>query len=294
MTGFAQALVSGLSTGGIYALVAVGIVLIFRVSGVLTLAQGDFLAVAGFIEYALLTLHIPLVVCCILSVVAMTALGLAMERLVIRPVRGAPPAVLVIITLGISFLLEGAMLVIWGSDPVSLPAFSGQRPVHLGGVAILPQSLWVLGGVAVTVAALTAFVDRTMIGKAMLATAQNRLAAGLVGISDVSMSRLAFGLSAAVAGVAGVLVAPITYVSYSGGRTFGLVGLVAATLGGLTSLRGAALGGLGLGLLEAYVARYGPTAYTEVVVFGILVVFLLVRAGRDRRGALLRAAEGRV
>jgi len=220
----------------------------------------------------------------------LSAVGVLFERLAIRPARNQSMTVLLVITLGVSLFLRGAAEVIWGRDPMSLPSFSGDQPLPVGGVAIQPQSLWILGGLLVTGVVLWLFLERTVIGKAMLASAENQAAARMIGIDTQAMSRLGFALSAAVGALAGILVAPSTFITYNGGTLIGLKGFVAATILGMGSLPGAIAGGLMLGVLEALSAGFVSSQYKDATAFVVLIVALLLRSGLDKREVLRQAA----
>ncbi len=287
---FLQAVLGGLTSGSIYALVGIGVSLIFKMSRVLNLAQGEFLALAALLAFSLVTAaHLPLALACALAILGVTALGLVFEQTAIRPARSQTMTVLLVITLGTSILLRGIAQVVWGKDPMSLPAFSGTDPLLIWELAVLPQALWVMGGILVVALALWLFFERTLVGKAMLAAAENRAAAEMIGINVIAMSRLAFGLSAAVGALAGVLVAPITFVSYDGGTMIGLKGFVAATIGGMGRIPGAIAGGLFLGVLEAVIAGYLSSLYKDVTAFIVLIIVLVLRAGLDKRTTLVQA-----
>lgn len=287
-----QAVLGGLTAGSIYALVGIGVSLIFKISRVLNLAQGEFLSMGALVAFSLVTVaRLPMLVALVLAIAAVTVLGLLFERLAIRPARSRTMTVLLVITLGTSLLLRGIAQVAWGKDPMSLPAFSGTDPLLIGGVAILPQALWVMGGIAITALGLWSFFERTMVGKAMLAAAENGVAAEMVGIDVVAMSQLAFGLSATVGALAGVLIAPITFVSYDGGTMIGLKGFVAATVGGMGRIGGAIGGGLFLGVLEAVISGYVSSLFKDVTAFVVLIAVLLLRAGLDKRMTLVQAGE---
>ncbi|HEX6990160.1 MAG TPA: branched-chain amino acid ABC transporter permease [Bacillota bacterium] len=286
MAQFGQALLGGVTTGSIYALVGIGLVMIFKMSRVLNLAQGEFLILGALFAYTLVGL-LPLWLACLLAVVGTFVIGLLFERLAVRPVRGSTLTVLLVITLGTSILLKGAAMLIWGKEPMSLPSLSGNNPLQVAGLFIPPQGLWILGGIAVTGLILRLFFDRTLLGKAMVATAENPTAAGMTGINTIRLGRLAFGLSGAIGGLAGVLIAPLTFISYDGGTLIGLKGFVAAALGGMYSIPGAVAGGLLLGALEALGAGYVSSIFKDVTAFVVLIVLLVVRSGLDKRKTLL-------
>jgi branched-chain amino acid transport system permease protein len=203
--------------------------------------------------------------------------GLLLEKFAVEPARGASVVTLIIITIGASIFLRGVAQLVWGKGIRVLPPLSGEQPIALGGATVLPQSLWVLGATLAIVAALSWFFARTRLGRAMLATSANRLAAQLVGI-DVRLVLLAsFGLAAALGAIAGVLIAPITFTAYDAGTMLGLKGFAAAILGGLGSFHGAIAGGLVLGLLESLGAGFISSAYKDAIAFVVILAVLFVR-----------------
>ncbi len=161
----------------------------------------------------------------------------------------------------------------------SLPAFSGDAPLQFFGATLLPQSLWVLGGAALAVAGLSWFFDRTLFGKAMLATSYNPLAARLVGINTRTVLFASFGLAAMLGALGGVLIAPITFTSYDSGIMLGLKGFAAAMLGGLGSFAGAVLGGVLLGVAEGLGAGFVSSAYKDAIAFVIILAVLFFMPG---------------
>jgi branched-chain amino acid transport system permease protein len=225
-----------------------------------------------------------------LSIVATVAVGLALHRFAIEPARGAGAVVLIIITIGASIFLRGAAQVVFDKRFHSLPAWVGGDAIRVGGAAILPQSLVVLGGAVVIVVLLWVFIERTFIGKAMVATAANELAARLVGIDTRRIVGLSFVISAAIGAVAGILITPITLTSYDVGTLLALKGFAAAMLGGIGSAVGAVVGGLLLGLLEAFAAGYVSSQYKDAVAFLVILIVLLAMP----RGLFGRASVERV
>jgi branched-chain amino acid transport system permease protein len=183
---------------------------------------------------------------------------------------------LIIITIGASIFLRGLAQVLFDKQAHKIPSFSGDAPIQIGGAAIQPQSLWVLGGALAVFLALYLFLSRTLLGKAMLATAANRLAARLVGINTAVIMALAFGSSAAIGAVAGILITPITLTSYDTGILLALKGFAGAMLGGMGSPLGAIIGGLLLGLFEAFSAGYLSSTYKDAVAFLTILVVLFV------------------
>ncbi len=281
---FLQFLFSGITNGSIYALVALGFSIIFNASGVINFAQGEFIMIGGMVTVFLVKLGVPIWAAVALAVAVALLVGLALEKLAIEPARDGGVVSLIIITIGASIFLQGVAQVVFGKGQHALPAFSGDAPIRMLGATLLPQSLWVIGVTALMVAALWWFFNRTLAGKAMLATAANPLAAQLVGINTRLVLLLSFGLAAVLGSVAGIIVAPITLTSYDVGIMLGLKGFVAATLGGLGSFGGAVLGGALLGITEAMAAGYLSSEYKDAVPF-VLIILILFFLPRGLFGA---------
>ena len=270
-----QSLLSGLTVGAIYALVALGFAIIYNASHVINFAQGEFVMIGGMAAAAFIDAGLPLPLSIVFSVSLATLVGLALEKLAVEPARGAPVVTLIIITIGASILLRGLATLVWDKKIHPLPAFSGEAPITVGGATLLPQTLWVLGTTLVTVVALWWFFNRTLTGKAILAVSYNRLAAQLMGISVRRVLLVSFGLSAALGALAGVLIAPISFTSWDVGVMLGLKGFAAAMLGGIGSGPGAVVGGLALGLIEALGAGYLSSAYKDAFAFVVLLAALV-------------------
>ena len=271
----AQYLLTGLTIGAIYALVALGFVIIYNASHVINFAQGEFVMIGGMATVAFAGAGLPLALAIPAAVLAAVAVGLALEKLAVEPARGASVVTLIIITIGASILLRGLAALVWDKKIHALRPFSGEQPIAFAGATILPQSLWVLGVTLLIVLALAAFFGRTLTGKAMLAASHNPLAARLCGINVRLVLLLSFGLSAALGAIAGILVAPITLTSWDVGVMLGLKGFAAAILGGLGSGAGAIAGGLLLGVAESLGAGYVSSAYKDAIAFVIILVVLL-------------------
>ncbi len=279
MSEFLQFLFSGLTVGAVYAMVALGFTIIYNASEVINFAQGEFVMIGGMSSVFLLSAGVPMPLAMLAAVVIAVGVGLALHALAIEPARGASVVTLIIITIGASILLRGLAQVVFDRQFHSLPAFSGDDPITIAGAALLPQTLWVFGGALIIVLALGWFFTRTLTGKAVMATAHNRLAAQLVGVNVRFVLMLSFGLSAGIGAIAGVLVTPITLTSYDVGTMLALKGFAAAILGGLGSAVGAVLGGLLVGIAEAMGAGYISSEYKDAIAFVIilLVLFFLPR-----------------
>jgi len=280
---------SGLTVGAVYALVALGFTLIYNASDVINFAQGEFVMLGGMTTVFLALAGVPVPLAALAAVAVTVAVGLALHRFAIEPARGASAVALIMITIGASIFLRGAAQVVFDKRFHSLPHPFGTEPIPVGGAAILPQSLVVLAGAVVIVVLLWQFIDRTLLGKAVIATAANRLAARLVGIDTRRIVGLSFAVSAAIGAIAGILVTPITLTSYDVGSLLALKGFAAAMLGGIGSAVGAVLGGLLLGMLEAFSAGYISSKYKDAVAFlVILAVLLAMPQGLLGRGKVER------
>ncbi len=273
-----QFVLTGITLGSTYALVALGFAIIYNASDVVNLAQGEFVMLGAMSAIALTAGEgVPLVPAILVAVLVTMVVGLMLQRFAIAPARGITVVGTIIITIGASIFLRGLALLLWGKDIHALPHFSGDSPIRLGNVTLLPQNLWVMGGTAVLVLAVHLFFNRTLLGKAILACSCNKAAAQLVGIDVGRMLLVAYGLSALLGAMAGVLVTPITFTSYDAGIMLGLKGFSAAVLGGMGNPMGAVAGGLVLGLVESLAAGLISSGYKDAIAFVILLLVLFLR-----------------
>lgn len=276
MDALMQFIFSGVTVGAVYALVALGFTIIYNASDVVNFAQGEFVMLGGMITVFAFEAGLPLPLAALLAIVTTALIGVALNKLAIEPARGAPVVSLIIITIGASILIRGGTQLVFDKQLHRFPSFSGDEPIRLLGATILPQGLWVIGGALAIFFGLWLFFTRTLIGKAVLATSNNRLAAQLVGINTGWVMTLSFGLSAAIGALAGVLVTPITLVGYDVGVGLALKGFAAAMLGGMGNPKGALAGGLLLGLFEALTAGYLSSQYKDAVAFIVILAVLFV------------------
>ncbi len=275
---FLQYVISGVTVGSTYGLTALGFTMIFNTTEIINFAQGEFVMLGGMLAvFAVRWGGLPLPAAVALSVLLTTAAGVVVDRLTIRPVRGRSVITLIIITVGVSILLRGGAMLVFGKDTFSLPGFSGADPMLVGGAAVLPQSLWVVGITILTLLAMKLFFDRTISGKAMLACSCDRKAAQLMGINVDTMVTMSFAFSALVGSLGGVILAPITLTSYDVGILLGLKGFAACILGGLGNPFGAVAGGVIIGVLESLGAGLLSSGYKDAVAFLILLALLFVR-----------------
>ncbi len=272
-----QYFISGLTNGAIYALIALGFGIIFNTTAIINFAQGEMVMLGALCAISIYHLVPSLPLAFLGGVLIVSLVGLAFERLALRPVGEASPITLIIITVGGGVFLKGVAMLLWGKDAYTLPPFSGEVPLHLGAATIMPQNLWVLGITLVLVLALEAFFRLTLMGKAMRACAYNLRAARLVGVAASRMVQLSFALSALLGAGAGILIAPLTLGVYDMGTMLGLKGFSAAIIGGLGSLLGGVLGGLLLGLAESFTSGLISSGYRDAVAFLLLLVVLFLR-----------------
>ncbi|MGN6309235.1 MAG: branched-chain amino acid ABC transporter permease [Xanthobacteraceae bacterium] len=270
-----QILFSGLTVGAIYALVAIGFTLVYSSSDVVNFAQGEFVMLGGMVTAALIGSGIPIGFA-VLASIALTALvGLALYAFAIAPARDAEPVMLIIITIGASILIRGVASVIMGKEFHSIPPLSPQV-VSVGGASIQAQSLAVIVGTIVIVILLWMFLGMTRMGRGIRATAANKLAARLAGINPSIIIGSTFVISALIGAIGGILVTPITLTSFDAGTLLAIKGFAAAMLGGLGHPAGPVVGGLIIGLLEAFGAGYISSQYKDVFAFLVLLGTLFV------------------
>jgi len=273
-----QFIVTGLTVGAIYAMVAIGFNIIYNVTEIINLAQGEFVMLGGLVMvFFSVSLRMPMAVAFVSTVVMVTLVGILLDRLAIRPIREPSVMTLIIATVAASIVIKGIAMLIWGKSPYDLPAFSGRIPIELGGVVIQPQYLWVIGFLIVVAIGLTLFFNRTILGKAMSACADNPDAARLVGINVQHMIMLSFALSAGIGAIAGITLTPIALMDYDRGAMLAIKGFGAAILGGLGSFPGGILGGLVIGLIESLGAGYLLSGYKDAYALIVLLLVLFVR-----------------
>ena len=271
--------VSGLATGSIYALVALSLVIIYNATHTVNFAQGDMLMVSAFVAWSAnqgLGLPLPVALGC--AVGAGALLGLLVERAIIRRAISATHWDVLIITLGLSLVLRSGAGIVWTNDELPFPALFSNRPVSLGPVRVAPVSLGIIGASLALMLALVAFFHATRFGLAMRAVAQSQTAARLMGISVERVHAASWVLASVVGAIAGVLIAPVTFLSAKMGL-IAINGFTAAVLGGFGSMPGAVPGGMLLGVIENLAPLYLPTSIRYSVPFLVLIGILLVRPG---------------
>lgn len=277
-TDLLQFIFMGLQRGSIYAMVAMGFNMIYNSTGIINLAQGEFVVLGGLMMVSLtmnLNLSVPLAF--IITVIFVTVVGILMERFTINPVK--PPTVmrLIIITVAVSILLKGSAMCFWGKESHYMKHFSGTEPFEIMGATILPQTLWIFSILVLIVVWFIYFFNFTMTGKSMRACSINRDASRLAGINDRRMVMLSFALSAGIGAIAGIIVTPIIQMDYSRGALLGIKGFGAAVVGGLGNSIGAVVAGLLVGILEALGGGYISSHYMDAFALLILLIVLFIR-----------------
>ncbi|HEV3088849.1 MAG TPA: ABC transporter permease [Candidatus Elarobacter sp.] len=278
----------GLVQGSVFALVAIGFALVYRVTGTVNLAQGAFVVLGALATYSFETsLGWPAGFAALAALVVAAIVGFLVAVLVFAPgLRRLPPSGMVILTGGLLTVFEGAALLVWGSQPYQLPPFSGYQPVAIGNAHVPTQAFWDIGITAVVIAVLWYVLQRTTFGKALRACAENPAAATLMGI-DVERVRIFSYTAAAVLGaLSGIAIGPIVSLQFDGGRFFTVYGFISVAIGGMGSFLGALLGGLGLGLIQQLGAGYASSIFATTIAIALLIVVLVWRPnGLFGRGA---------
>jgi branched-chain amino acid transport system permease protein len=259
-------------------LVALGFTLVWNASATVNFAQGQLVMMGAFLAYTFVVIaHLPYAVAALATVVASFAGGVVLERLTIRPVRDRNPLIIIIVTIGTALALEALARNIWGPQTRTIPPLSAVENVRIGGLSVTSQSLWDMGIGAVLMLLLAGLLNRTYLGRSMRAIAQDTQTARQMGIPGPTIVSFTFGLNAALAGVAGLLLAPTVFISPSMGTSVTLQAFAAAVLGGFGSVVGAAAGGLLLGLAQVYTAAYVSGSYADAAALLLLIVVLVVR-----------------
>jgi branched-chain amino acid transport system permease protein len=276
---FLQIIISGIAQGCIYGLIALGFVLIYKATETVSFAQGDLMMVGAFIGLACMTfLGFPYWLAVPASIAGMALLGFGTERLVIRPILGEPAFSIVMLTVGIGYVARGLITMIpgIGTETHALPVPYKDVTYQVAGLVLAAEQLVIIGATALLCALLYAMFRYTRIGVAMQAASQNQIAAYYMGIPVKRLNAMVWALAAMVAAVAGLLLAPITFVHANMGFV-GLKAFPAAVVGGFGSLPGAIVGGLVIGIVESTAGFYLPEGFKDVAAYVVVLVMLAVR-----------------
>nr|WP_106781549.1 branched-chain amino acid ABC transporter permease [Lysinibacillus timonensis] len=272
-----QLLFSGLTLGAIYALIAVGFVVIYNVTGILNFAQGEFAMLGALISISLINMNVPLFIAIILSIIIVAAIGGIFERTAIHTARKSSVTTLIIITIGVSIALRGLAILIWGTQVHTLPPFTDNTPITFLDAVLLPQNIWAVGITIIILILMMYFFNNTFVGKSLTACVVNPFAARLMGINPEKMSLLAVIVSAGIGALAGTVIAPISGATYDMGMMLGIKAFVAAVIGGLTNAPAAIAGAFLIGIIEAFTEGLWSSGLKDVVVFSFLLLILFIK-----------------
>jgi len=284
-----QYVLAGVVVGAIYALIAAGFVLIYQVTGLINFAQGEFAMIGAMTAASLNAAGLPVALAAVIAIAVAAIVGGLCYLLAIRPANKSTGVTLIFITLGLDVAIRGAGLFVWGTNPYSLPAFTAGRAITIFGGVLPPQAIWVLLADVLVFAALYVFFRHTYAGTAVRAAVASPAIASTFGIPLRRFAFWSFVVAAAIGGLGGVVIAPITSGTYDMGLALGLAGFVGAVLGGLESLPGALIGGFTLGIVEKVSGGLLSTGWEEGIGFLILVLVLVLRPQGLLGRALRRA-----
>ena len=276
---FIEQLINGLRTGSIYALIAIGYTMVYGIAKMINFAHGDIIMVGAYALYfSISVLGLPVPVALVITVIVCAVLGVVIEKVAYKPLRSAPPLAVLITAIGMSFFLQSASLLIFGSTPIPFQSVIPNVNISVGPVVISSITVVTLIVTAIAMILLTLFVNKTKMGSAMRAVSEDKGAAELMGINVNSTISLTFAIGSALAAVAGVLyICQYQSMKPTLGALPGIKAFVAAVLGGIGSIPGAMVGGILLGLIEGVSKAYISTELADAIVFGVLIVVLLFR-----------------
>lgn len=278
---FLSYLINGLSLGSVYAIIALGYTMVYGIAKMLNFAHGDVIMVGGYMVFiAMNELGLPAVVSVLISMVVCTILGIAIERIAYKPLRNAPSLAVLITAIGVSYLLQNLALLIWGSAPKSFTSVVSIQPIKLlgGSLTVTGEALVTILVSIVIMIVLTLFINRTRMGRSMLAVSEDKGAAQLMGINVNATISLTFAIGSALAAIAGALLcSAYPILQPTTGAMPGIKAFVAAVFGGIGSIPGAMIGGILLGVIENLSKAYISAQLADAIVFGVLIVVLLVK-----------------
>ncbi|MFQ7172968.1 MAG: branched-chain amino acid ABC transporter permease [Thomasclavelia ramosa] len=275
---FIEQIINGLSTGSMYALVAVGYTMVYGIAKMINFAHGEIIMVGAYITYACMSVFgLPMILAVILSLLD-ALLGIVTERVAYRPLRGSGSLAVLITAIGVSYLLQNLFLIIFGSASLTFPKIIPSGTIHLGAISMSYVTIATLVITAISTALLLFFINKTKLGKAMRAVSEDGKAAQLMGINVDTTIALTFAIGSALAAIAGVIYGTkFSLINPYIGAMLGIKAFIAAVLGGIGSIQGAMIGGLIIGIAESFTITYISSAFSDAVVFGILIFILLIK-----------------
>lgn len=274
-----QILLSGLSIGCVYAVAGLALVLVFKSTRMVDFSQGTWVVLGGIIAAFLYKNHLPLVLCIPLAVVGALVIGVACWRLFLyNPwTRGSSGLNLIMLSVGVAMAVSSIMQITFGSHALGLPTFARTKPIHIGSATMSAQAPWLWGVTLLLMIGLTLLFNRTYLGKQLRATHQRHLGARLVGLNPPRLATIVYALAVALAAICGVVMTPMRTVVYDGGTFLVVMAMVVYLVGGATSLVGAVIAGLAIGLLEAVGGAVVSTRFMDIIPLAVAFMFLLYR-----------------
>ena len=276
---FLEQIINGLSTGSMYALVAVGYTMVYGIAKMINFAHGEIIMVGAYITYVCMSLlGLPMFIAVAISIIGCAVLGVVTERVAYRPLRGAGSLTVLITAIGVSYLLQNVFLIIFRSASLTFPKIIPSGTISLGSITMSYVTIATLIITAISTALLLFFVNKTKLGKAMRAVSEDGKAAQLMGINVDTTIALTFAIGSALAAIAGVIYGTkFSLINPYIGAMLGIKAFIAAVLGGIGSIQGAMVGGIVIGIAESFTITYISSAFSDAVVFGILIFILLVK-----------------
>ena len=279
--GLLQYLINGISIGSVYAIIALGYTMVYGIAKMLNFAHGDVIMVGAYISFCVTNyMGLPAIVSVLAAMAVCTLLGILIEGLAYKPLRGVPSLAVLITAIGVSYFLQNAAQLIWGSAPKNFSSVVSMQPLHLfnNRVVITGEVIVTILASVVIMVALTLFTGKTKIGKSMRAVAEDRAAAQLMGINVNRTISTTFAIGSCLAAVAGVLLcSTVPTLMPTSGSMPGIRAFTAAVFGGIGSIPGAMLGGVLLGIIETFTKAYLSTEFSDAIVFLVLIIVLLVK-----------------
>jgi branched-chain amino acid transport system permease protein len=273
-----QVIVGGLAQGAIYAIAALGFVLLYTASGTVNFAQGEMIMLPVFFIYVFFVVwELPLIIAILLTLALSALLGFLIEKGIIQHLLGKSFLTIIIVTFSLSEFIKYSTVIVATAYAWPFPSLFSPVPISVGGIILSQEDIGVIGTVAIVILILFLFMKKTKTGKAMRAVAQDRNVAKIVGINVLGIIALVFVINGLLVAIGGILIAPIYFVRYDIGVMIALKAFIAAIMGGFNRIQGPLAGGLFLGVTEGLVSTYISSAYRDIFVFAILIIILLIK-----------------
>ncbi|HOV91068.1 MAG TPA: branched-chain amino acid ABC transporter permease [Syntrophorhabdaceae bacterium] len=274
---FIQFFFSGITTGSIYALIAVSLVIVYKVSQLICFAQGEFFVFGALIMTTLTQKGVPMPLAFALAIFIAVCMGAIIQQALIRPIQGSSVGALIVMTIAISIALRGLALIVWGRESHILQPFTQGEPLHILGASLQLQVLWIFGITVIVLLMIWYFFEKTSLGIAMRACAENALGARLMGINVLKAELFAWAWGAGIGALAGAVVAPLLFMQYTSGVMPMVKGFIAMSIGGLNNIAGSVMAGFLLGLVESYTIGTISSKFSDTIVFILLMVVLIFK-----------------